>query len=170
MPGYVHILLTSTRRLLMTCLRVVFYSLDMNSTNRIVISSTTARRQPPVIIIPDAVATNSLAHWLMGQSPVARASQAMIACGLVGAICNQAFGVGAAMVLAILVAPVLAGTIVMSLAARGDYAETALQTSVLAAVATPILLLPSAVLGWLGAPLWALAAGLARTAVIGLNR
>ena len=141
----------------------------MSRSNRIVITTTTARSKSPVIVIPDPVGARRPAHWLLGQSTAARAFQAMLALGLLGAACNEAFGVGVAMVLAVLVAPVLAGAVTMGVTSRGDYAETALQTSLLASLAAPALLFPGALLGWLGAPLWALAAGLARTALARLS-
>jgi hypothetical protein len=128
------------------------------SSNRIVINTAT-RQRPPVIIILDPA--GSRAGDLLGTSSWARTIRAMMAMGLVGALLNQIFGVGVALVLAILVLPVLAGLAAMSWASRGDRAETALQTTLLATLAVPVLAFPGVLLGWMGAPLWAIAAGLA---------
>lgn len=137
----------------------------MNSRNRIVITTTTARRQSPVIVIPDMAGARTPAHWWMGQSTVARATQAILALGVLGGACNEFLGVGVAMVLALLVMPLLTGLAMLSWTSRGEHAETALQSSLLAALALPALVFPGALLGWLGAPLWAIAVGLARVAL-----
>lgn len=137
------------------------------SSHRIVISTTTSRSRTPVLVLPDQYGRGGATHWLVGRSTVARGFQAMIGLGLLGAFCHSALGVGVALVLALLVAPLLSGGLALAWTSRGEQAENALQTSLLVCLATPLLLFPGALLGWMGAPLWALATGLVRLA---LNR
>lgn len=86
-----------------------------------------------------------------------RALQALVVMSLFGALANEVVGVGAAMVLALLVLPVAIASLTLGVVSRGDNSDKALQYALAAAFIAPLLALPGTLLG-LTATILALAA------------
>lgn len=113
----------------------------MSQSNRIVINSA-SRRTATAVIIPDHTSSS-----VWGDSSSARALQAVLVASLFGALAHELLGVGAAMVVVVLVLPVLAAWLVAAYSRRTGSPDAILQNVVVAAVVAPVLALPSALLG-----------------------